>query len=67
MRLGNALPTGKALPRCSIAIVWAVTLSMLVLAQSAPSGTPKSYKIEVPGTQQWVDTKIDDYARVGNK
>lgn len=59
MRLGNALPAVKALALCSIAIVWAVTLSSFVFAQSTASGTPKSYKIEVPGTQQWVDTKID--------
>jgi len=29
------------------------------LAQSATSGTTKSHQIEVPGGQQWVDTKID--------
>ena len=59
MRLGNALPTGKALAVCSVAFVWAVILATFGLAQSTTSGTPKSYKIEVPGTQQWVDTKID--------
>jgi len=42
-----------------VAFVWAVILATFGLAQSTTSGTPKSYKIEVPGTQQWVDTKID--------
>src|SRR5215471_8773981 len=59
MRLGNALPTGKALALCSLAVIWAITLSTLALAQSTPSASTKSYKIAVPGTQQWVDTKID--------
>ena len=30
-----------------------------VLGQSSASGNQKSYKIEVPGTKQWVDTNID--------
>src|SRR5215472_3573359 len=59
MRLGNFLPKGNSLTLLSAAVVGAVTLSALVLAQSATLGTTKSHKIEVPGTQQWVDTKID--------
>src|SRR5579864_7533558 len=59
MRLGDVLPKAKALVLLSVAVVWAVIPSTAVLAQSTPSGAPKSYKIEVPGTQQWVDTKID--------
>lgn len=59
MRLGNVLRTSRALAVCSAAVVWLVTLSTFVSAQSTATGTPKSYKIEVPGTQQWVDTKID--------
>src|SRR5215471_20444196 len=59
MRLGSIIPTGKALALCSAAVVWAIILSIFVLAPSTAAGTPKSHKIEVPGTQQWVDTKID--------
>ena len=58
MRLGTVLPTNKALALCS-AVVWTVALPTPVFAQSTASSTPKSYKIEVPATQQWVDTKID--------
>src|SRR5215472_2692844 len=59
MRRRNVLPKAKALALPSVAIISAITLSTLVLSQSTPSGTPKSYKLEVPGTQQWIDSKID--------
>ena len=59
MRLGNVVPIGKAVALSSAAVVWAIILSTSVFAPCAAAGTPKSYKIEVPGTQQWVETKID--------
>src|SRR5690348_2968783 len=59
MRLGNILPRAEALILLPVVVVCIAILSSAVLAQSTPSGAPKSYKIQVPGTQQWVDTKID--------
>src|SRR5499427_10847112 len=59
MRLGNILPRAEALILLPVVVVCVATLSSSVLAQSMPSGAPKSYKIQVPGTQQWVDTNID--------
>ncbi len=58
MRLGNVLPRAKALTLLFV-IVCLATLSTFGVAQSTTSAALKSYKIEVPGTQQWVDTKVD--------
>ena len=58
MRLGNVLPRAKALTLLFV-IPGLATLSTFGVAQSTTSAALKSYKIEVPGTQQWVDTKVD--------
>jgi len=49
---------------CTYWVVPIAALCMLLgtrslLAQSPATGKQKSYKIEVPGTKQWVDTNID--------
>jgi hypothetical protein len=59
MRLGNTFPKSKALVVLSVTAAWAITLHVCVLAQSTTSSAAKSFKVQVPGTQQWVDTKID--------
>ena len=58
MRLNN-----RETARNRIALIFAVLFLMpnalRVVAQSNPPGNLKSYKIEVPGTKEWVDTNID--------